>query len=592
MADDYFQLSRDVVQDLLLLKNNQLVQLNKIQCGLLTDKLSETLANVRAEIDSLPPRKQAVFCKQQCRQALQELYRVVTEAANIIRGCCVQDWLNAAVKLNNNTEAFVDPFFQLEWCAGVIAVVVADQRLATNADNHHHHHHHHHHNLQRHHSVADQKIEGFSDQECVSKMETIRSMLKPAALEDHGSLAKRVQAELAAQKTSNTHGKKAALASDAAEEDHDQEKVKIVANMLKLKPTSFDNNSNASKKVAAAFLPNIEPTDLTSGKKIGSGSCGAVYEMRWLGQKFAKKTFQGFENESFKQEAAILDGLSHPHIVRLFGISIDKRHGCSLVMELMSEDLSECIRKRTVSHDQAPFELAVALDIMLQIAEGMEYLHHRGITHRDLKSSNILVNPVECLEMAQAGYVRAKVADFGLAKTKDTSATFSLQSRVGTTRWRAPELSEMRNSDFFGESADQTSGATGPHYPKKADVYSYAVTCSEILTGDIPFKDERLAGLSERIKYAGLRPHLPASVPPYLASLIERSWDTDPSKRPPFSQICAELRHLKASLLIGMLSFSILLHACMFLHEFVATYRHDDVDHVHSQTPGSAPIEH
>jgi serine/threonine protein kinase len=261
-------------------------------------------------------------------------------------------------------------------------------------------------------------------------------------------------------------------------------------------------------------------------------------------------------------------------------------------MELMSEDLSECIRKRTVSHDQAPFELAVALDIMLQIAEGMEYLHHRGITHRDLKSSNILVNPVECLEMAQAGYVRAKVADFGLAKTKDTSATFSLQSRVGTTRWRAPELSEMRNSDFFGESADQTSGATGPHYPKKADVYSYAVTCSEILTGDIPFKDERLAGLSERIKYAGLRPHLPASVPPYLASLIERSWDTDPSKRPPFSQICAELRHLKASLLIGMLSFSILLHACMFLHEFVATYRHDDVDHVHSQAPGSAPIEH
>jgi serine/threonine protein kinase len=590
MADDYFQLSWDVVQKLLLLKNNQLVQLNKIQCGLLTDKLSETLANVRAEIDSLPPRKQAAFCKQQCREALQELYRVVTEAAIIIRGCCIQDWLTAAVKLINNTEAFVDPFFQLEWCASVIAVVVADQRLATNADNHHHHR-----NPQRHHSVADQKIEGSSAQECVSKMETIRSMLKPAALEDHGSLAKRLQAERAAQKTSSTHGKKPVLGSDAAEEHHDRQEVKIVANMLKLKPTSFDNNSNASKKVAAAFLPNIEPTDLTFVKRIGGGSFGDVFEVRWLGQKFAKKTFQGFENESFKQEAAILAGLSHPHIVRLFGISIDKRHGCSLVMELMSEDLRACIMNRTSSHDQAPFELAVALDIMLQIAEGMEYLHHRRITHRDLKSSNILVNPVECLEMAKAGYVRAKVADFGLAKTKDTSATFSLQSMVGTTRWRAPELFEIRNSDFVDESADQTSGATGPphrRYPMKADVYSYAVTCSEILTGDIPFKDEKLADLSERIKYAGVRPHLPASVPPYLASLIERSWDADPSKRPSFSQICAELRHLKASLLIGMLSFSILLHACMFLHEFVATYRRDDVDHVHSQAPGSAPIEH
>jgi serine/threonine protein kinase len=366
--------------------------------------------------------------------------------------------------------------------------------------------------------------------------------------------------------------------------------------MLKLKPTSFDNNSNASKKVAAAFLPNIEPRDLAFVKRIGGGSFGDVFEVRWLGQKFAKKTFQGFENESFKHEAAILAGLSHPHIVRLFGISIDKRHGCSLVMELMSEDLRACMVKRTISYsDQAPFELAVALDIMLQIAEGMEYLHHRRITHRDLKSSNILVNPVECLEMAKAGYVRVKVADFGLAKTKDTSATYSLQSMVGTTRWRAPELFEMRNSDFFGESADQTSGATGPphrRYPMKADVYSYAVTCSEILTGDIPFKDEKLADLSERIKYGRVRPHLPASVPPYLASLIERSWDADPSKRPSFSQICDELRHLKASLLIGRLSFSILLHACMFLHEFVATYRHDDVDHVHSQAPGSAPIEH
>jgi serine/threonine protein kinase len=588
MADNYFQLSCDVVQK--LRKNNQLVQFFKIQCGLLTDKLSETLANVRAEINTLPRWKQTVFCKQQCREALQELYRVVTEAAIIIRVCCTQDWLHAAVKLINNTEAFVDPFFQLEWCAGVIAVVVADQRLATKENNNHHHH-----SLQRHHSVADQKIEGLSAQERVSKLETIRSMLKPAALEDHGSLAKRLQAERAAQKTNSTHGKKAALGSDAAEEERDQQEVKIIANMLKLKPTSFDNNSNASKTVAAAFLPNIEPRDLTFVKRIGGGSFGDVFEVRWLGQKFAKKTFQGLENESFKHEAANLAGLSHPHIVRLFGISIDKRHGCSLVMELMSEDLHYCITNRTISHDQAPFELAVALDIMIQIAEGMEYLHQRDITHRDLKSSNILVNPVECLEMAKAGYVRAKVADFGLEKTKATSATFSLQSTVDTTRWRAPELFKMRNSDFFGESADQTSGATGPphtRFPRKADVYSYAVTCSEILTGDIPFKHERLADLSERIKYAGVRPHLPASVPPYLAFLIERSWDADPSKRPSFSQICGELRHLKASLLIGMLSFSILLHACMFLHEFVATYRHDDVDHVHSQAPGSAPMEH
>jgi serine/threonine protein kinase len=67
------------------------------------------------------------------------------------------------------------------------------------------------------------------------------------------------------------------------------------------------------------------------------------------------------------------------------------------------------------SNHEALFELLVVVDIMLQIGEGMEYLHRRRIAHRDFKSTNILVNVVSIPEMVDAGYVQVKVTDFSTA---------------------------------------------------------------------------------------------------------------------------------------------------------------------------------
>jgi serine/threonine protein kinase len=113
---------------------------------------------------------------------------------------------------------------------------------------------------------------------------------------------------------------------------------------------------------------------------------------------------------------------------------------------------------------------------------------------------------------------------------------------------------ELHTSSHIGESSHP--GPNKKYHPFKADVYSYAITCSEILTGEDPFMGEPLTGLLDRIKYTGLRPSLPDSLPPYLVSLIHRCWDAAPCKRPDFSEICAELRHVKASLLIGMYTIS------------------------------------
>jgi serine/threonine protein kinase len=80
--------------------------------------------------------------------------------------------------------------------------------------------------------------------------------------------------------------------------------------------------------------------------------------------------------------------------------------------------------------------------------------------------------------------------------------------------------------------------------PFKTDVYSFAITCSEILTGQVPFESIQGTEVRAWVK-EGRRPTLPASLPTSLSSLIECCWDTDARMRPPFSEICAKLRHVK-----------------------------------------------
>jgi serine/threonine protein kinase len=149
---------------------------------------------------------------------------------------------------------------------------------------------------------------------------------------------------------------------------------------------------------------------------------GIVFEAHCLGLNLVLKVFQGIE-----KEVTTLACLHHPHVEQLLGMSLDTyQPWCSLLMELMSEDLSAYIVKCMISHNvQRPFNLQVAINIMLQIVEGMKHLHEQCITHGNFKSSNVLINPIESLEMAKATYLHVKLADFGLSKTMAMSANFS-----------------------------------------------------------------------------------------------------------------------------------------------------------------------
>jgi hypothetical protein len=279
------------------------------------------------------------------------------------------------------------------------------------------------------------------------------------------------------------------------------------------------------------------------GDFLGKGSYGSVYQYTWFGMACAEKSFNPFlcerHQRDFENEVGVMVGLNHPHVVRLICCHEDSTKP-SIVMELMPTNLELYIKQRKNSHK--PFTPQAAVDVMLQIASGMKYLHGQGVVHRDLKPKNILVSPNTNPELSADGYVEAKLADFGLAKTKVNTSSSMLHSKIcGAATWRAPEAFEDHKGHQRYFSA------------KRADVYSFGILCSQILSGQLFPSGYVPVRLRERVSSPqNERPFLPlnSNYPAQLLSLIKQCWAPDPHMRPIFSTICSSLEEIKFSLLV------------------------------------------
>ncbi|XP_057847197.2 serine/threonine-protein kinase STY13 [Cryptomeria japonica] len=282
----------------------------------------------------------------------------------------------------------------------------------------------------------------------------------------------------------------------------------------------------------------IPAKDLTIKNIIGEGSFGKVYMGSWLGHKVAVKDIPVDARDLFEREIAVLSKLHSPFIVQLIGTSCIERRHCRIVMELVSSSLDKVLKN---SGCRASLALPVAVDMMLQISRGMEYLHRQGIMHMDLKASNVLVEPSAIPEFREQGYGRVKLCDFGMASLGLSS--FRCEDPKGTCYWRAPEAFRFPDQELLQEID------TLKEYTYKADVYSFAMTCYEILTGIQPFLGVHPKGLYRMI-VQGKRPILlQPSCPAVLADYIGKCWETDPGRRPCFAQVSTFMRNMKLCLL-------------------------------------------
>jgi len=271
---------------------------------------------------------------------------------------------------------------------------------------------------------------------------------------------------------------------------------------------------------------------------LGGGSFGTVFKCTFLGVMAAAKVWRTdcINKEAAEKEASLCSKLRHPNVVQFIGYGV-KESQPVIVSELMSMDLRRYLdEKKKNAGEGPPLPLLVAMNILLQIAEAMDYLHENAVMHRDLKANNVLINVVEGPDgQLSSSSVQVKLTDFGESKLKLHDSGYTTPM-VGTTRWRAPEVFEVE------ENREK--------YTKSADVYSFSMLCFEVLTGDVPFKDKPLGTLFQSIR-DGMRPQLPHAdyCPDYLSEFIEKCWATNPVERPQFPTICQLLVHYKARVL-------------------------------------------
>ncbi|KAG8093113.1 hypothetical protein GUJ93_ZPchr0012g20790 [Zizania palustris] len=258
--------------------------------------------------------------------------------------------------------------------------------------------------------------------------------------------------------------------------------------------------------------------DLAIGEQIGQGSCGTVYHALWYGSDVAVKVFskQEYSEEviqTFRQEVSLMKKLRHPNILLFMG-AVTSPHRLCIVTEFLPRGSLFGLLQRNNTKLDWRRRVHMALDI----ARGMNYLHHSSppIIHRDLKSSNLLVDKNWTV----------KVADFGLSRLK-RETFLTTKTGKGTPQWMAPEM--LRN-----EPSDE-----------KSDVYSYGVILWELVTQKIPWENLNSMQVIGAVGFMNHRLDIPSETDPQWASLIMSCWESDPRHRPSFQELLERLRELQ-----------------------------------------------
>ncbi|KAG6546137.1 hypothetical protein Mapa_012171 [Marchantia paleacea] len=288
----------------------------------------------------------------------------------------------------------------------------------------------------------------------------------------------------------------------------------------------------------------IDATKIELLQVLGKGAFGTVHRGIFESREVAVKILNWdasamsqaettYYRHKFLREVEIISGLRHPNITgfigawpggREFEIPAQnlgsrgtftfKASTCCVLMEFVpgGSVRNFWINSRRAGRRRLTYNTVVQL--ALDTARGVAYLHSKRVCHRDLKPDNLLLDRD----------MRVKIADFGESRLESPILT-DMSLITGTYGYMAPEVID---------------GGKKAGYDHKCDVFSFGICLWEMYCCDVPYSDLvglRVRDMALQIAREGRRPPIPRCTPTLLKNLMTRCWDADPNNRPEMQEV-------------------------------------------------------
>ncbi|KAL6848886.1 hypothetical protein ACP4OV_021469 [Aristida adscensionis] len=292
----------------------------------------------------------------------------------------------------------------------------------------------------------------------------------------------------------------------------------------------------------------IDPAKLVVKGVIARGTFGTVHRGIYDGTDVAVKLLDwgedGHRSEqdimalraAFSQEVTVWHKLDHPNVTKFIGaimgardLNIQTENGqigmpsniCCVVVEYLP---GGALKSFLIKNRRKKLAFKVVVQIALDLARGLSYLHSKKIVHRDVKTENMLLDKTRTV----------KIADFGVARLEASNPS-DMTGETGTLGYMAPEV------------------LNGNPYNRKCDVYSFGICLWEIYCCDMPYPDLSFSEVTSAVVRQNLRPEIPRCCPSSLANVMKRCWDANPDKRPEMAEVVSMLEAIDTSKGGGMI---------------------------------------